>query len=277
MQTLLHAMDLATVGDLEAAQRTIEGLDEPVAVRLLDLFSELTLEQTLQARKQSLLRHEMGNALSIAQANLEGIIDGVLEATPERYLGMCNALEAMGRLLDDWRRPPKRFEENAQTIQIETFNICAMIGAQAALIHGLARAKNVSIEYSPCVAHHPECSHYRGDPQRTGQVLRNVLINAVRYTPPGGHVKILCDRPDAEITLVIKDTGPGIASTDVPRIFEEGYRGKATASAQGSGIGLSVVSQLLRALGGKARVVSEEGDGATFVIELPASPLPKPT
>lgn len=276
IQTLLHALDLATAGDLEGGLRILNGLDDPVTVRLLDLFGELAEERRLRSRTQSMLSHEIGNALSIAQANLEGIMDGVLEPTAERYAGIRNALESVARLLDDWRRPPKKLEEKIQTIRIDNFNICAMIAAQATLIEGLARAKNVSVKYAPCVRHHPECSHYRGDPQRTGQILRNVLINAVRYTPPGGQVEIICDRPGAEITLVIKDTGPGIASEEIPRIFDEGFRGKAGGSVQGSGIGLSVVSQLLRALGGKARVLSEEGNGATFVIELPASPLPQP-
>lgn len=276
-QAVLHAMDLATGGDLQAAQRILEELDDPAAVRMLDLFRELTLSQMHEGRKHSFLRHEIGNALSIAQANLEGIMDGVLEPTPERYLGMRNALESVRRLLDDWLQPPKPLEENAQTIRIETFNICAMIAAQAAVIHGLAREKNVSIEYAPCVENHPECSEYIGDPQLTGQVLRNVLINAIRYSPPSGRVEIICKRASAEITLVIKDTGPGIADEDARRIFEEGYRGNASASAEGSGLGLSVVSRLLHALGGNARVLSVEGNGATFIIELPASPLPSLT
>ena len=275
IQTLLHALDLATAGDPEAGLRVLDGLDDPVTVRLLDLFAELVQERNLRIRTQSLLSHEIGNALSIAQANLEGIMDGVLEPTPERYAGMRSALESVARLLEDWRRPPKSLEEKTQTIRVENFNICAMIAAQASLIEGLARAKNVALKFSPCDEHHPGCSHYRGDPQRTGQILRNVLINAVRYTPPGGQVELLCERPEAAITLVIKDTGPGIAAEDLPRIFDEGFRGKA-ATIQGSGMGLSVVSQLLRALGGKAHVLSEEGDGATFVIELPASPLPQP-
>lgn len=275
IQTLLHALDLATAGDLEAALRVLDGLDDPVTVRLLDLFADLAKERRHRGRTQAMLSHEIGNALSIAQANLEGIMDGVLEPTPERYTGMRNALESVARLLDDRRHPPKSVEEKTQAIRVEDFNICAMIAAQATLIDGLARAKNVTVKYAPCVEHHPGCSHYRGDPQRTGQILRNVLINAVRYTPPGGHVEILCDRPGAEITLVVKDSGPGIGSEELPQIFDEGFRGKAAAAVQGSGIGLSVVSQLLTALGGKARVFSEEGNGATFVIELPASPVPQ--
>ncbi|MEO6912466.1 MAG: HAMP domain-containing sensor histidine kinase [Candidatus Baltobacteraceae bacterium] len=276
-QITLHALDLATAGDLDAARHVLEGLDDPVTVRLLGLIQEMAQQRLFQGRTQSMLWHEIGNALSIAQANLEGITDGVLEPTPERLEGMRNALEAVARLLDDWRDPSSAFEEQTRAVRIETFNICAMIAAQATLIDGLARAKDVSVKYSPCIEHHPGCSDYRGDPQRTGQILRNVLINAVRYTPPGGHVELICDRPDAEITLVIQDTGPGIAREELPRIFDEGFRGKASATVRGSGTGLSVVSQLLRALGGNAHVLSEEGRGATFVVELPASPLTQTT
>jgi two-component system sensor histidine kinase BaeS len=275
-EVYLHAIDLATAGEIETAQSALEAIDDAVANRLRDLFAELGNQRSLQQRTQSLLRHEIGNALSIAQANLEGIMDGVLQATPERYAGMHNALESVGRLVDDWRKPPRSLEEKALTIRIDDFNICAIIGAQAALIDGLARAKNVEVYYAPCGQRHSECTHFRGDPQRTGQVLRNVLINAVRYTPPGGRVEIICDRPGAEITLVVRDSGPGIKSEDIAHVFEDGYRGKTAGAVKGSGIGLSVVSQLLGALGGKARVISEEGNGATFVIELPATPLPAP-
>ena len=274
MQNALHALDLATADDLEGAQRALEGLDDPLTLRLRALFAELAAERLLATRTQSLLRHEIGNALSIAQANIEGIIDGVLDPAPERYAGIRSALETVGRLLDDWRRPPKSLEEKAHTIRIDDFNICAMIAAQASLIEGLAHSKNVSVTFAACGAHHPGCTHFRGDAARTGQVLRNILINAVRYTPPGGHVEIICDRPGAEITLVVKDTGPGITSEDLPRIFEPGYRGAAGAMIAGTGTGLSVVSQLLRVLGGKARVQSEDGGGATFIVELPAAPLP---
>ena len=271
-QKFLHAIDLATAGNLEGAHRALEGREEPIATRLGHLFSELGDERRRQLEIQSLIRHEMGNSLSIVQANLEGIMDGVLEPTAVRYSGMRDALEAVARLLDDWRRPSARIEQKIQTVRLDDINICAIIGAQAALIDGLASAKNVSVSYQACGLHHPECTHYRGDAQRIGQVIRNVLINAVRYTPPGGRVEIHCDRPNAEVTLVINDSGPGIGAQDLPRIFESGYRAGRTSRSEGSGLGLSVVSLILRAIGGRARVLSEEGSGATFVITLPAAP-----
>ncbi|MDQ6929587.1 MAG: HAMP domain-containing histidine kinase [Candidatus Eremiobacteraeota bacterium] len=274
IQTVLHALDLATAGEIDEARATLVRRSDPVAERLLGLLEELAQERIAKTRTQSMLWHEIGNALSIAQANLEGIMDGVLEPTPERYTGMRSALESVAGLLDDWRRPTQMLQDKTQIAPAENFNICAMIAAQATLIDGLARAKNVSLNFAPCTELHPDCVQYRGDPQRTGQILRNVLINAVRYTPPGGHVALLCDRPDAAITLTVSDSGPGIPTEDLPHIFDEGFRGKAGGSANGSGIGLSVVSRLLRSLGGNAHVQSEEGNGATFVIELPTSQQP---
>jgi signal transduction histidine kinase len=154
-------------------------------------------------------------------------------------------------------------------VRVQPFNICALISAHAAAIAGLAGAKNVSIVYDPCGVLHQECMEYRGDPARVGQVLRNVLINAVRYTPPGGSVHVTCDREGNSLTLAVRDSGPGIEKEDLPHIFEAGYRGRNTRE-KGSGLGLSVVSRLLSSLGGHARVESSDGSGVVFTIQLPA-------
>ncbi len=267
-ESILHALDLTMLGDSEGAKALLEPLDDPFAGRLFLLICEF--EQHEQARKRSLalIRHEIGNALSIAQANIEGIMDGVLPQTPERLDGIHEALTTAGRLLDDLKRSPEGLPSHA--IRIETFNICAMIAAQYATITGLAEAKNVRVLFDPCGRKHSACTKFRGDPTRIGQILRNVLINAVRFTPPGGTVHLICDHPDGELTVTVRDTGPGIDPGDLPRIFDEGYRG---SNSVGSGLGLNVVSNLLKAFGGNARVVSERNGGATFTLSLPALPL----
>ncbi|MBV8244672.1 MAG: sensor histidine kinase [Candidatus Eremiobacteraeota bacterium] len=269
---ILHALDLALMGDWDRAKEVLEPLDDPIAGRLFLLVSELESREHAQTRAQAVLRHEIGNALSIAKANLEGVIDGVLEQTPERMHGISDAMQTVAELLDEWRRRPTHALDPQGPERDERFNMCALIGAQAAAIEGLAKAKQVRVSYRACGAHHPECMYYRGDPSRVGQVLRNILINAVRYTPPGGSVELTCDKPDAEITVVVTDSGPGIAAEDLPRIFESGFRAHEArrTDANGSGLGLAVVSDLLGALGGNARVLSHEGRGATFSVRLPA-------
>lgn len=269
-QAILHALDMISLQAWDDAKAALEQTDDPCADRLLLLVSEMQQREQAQNRNMSLIRHEIGNALSVAQANVEGIIDGVLPQTAERLTGIHQALVTAGALLDDIRRT--QHSSPLETIRLETFNVCALIAAQYATIAGLAEAKNVNVVYEPCGREYPSCTYFRGDPMRTGQILRNVLINAVRYTPPGGRVELVCDRSGGELTVVVRDTGPGIQPTEEERIFEAGYRG-SNVSGEGSGLGLNVVSNLLRVLGGNARVVEQGRSGATFAIALPAVPL----
>jgi signal transduction histidine kinase len=270
-EDVLHALDLAMAGDWPRARAAIQDAEGPIAGRLAILLRDIECAEAASERKIKEFRHEIGNALSIAQANIEGLIDGALEATPARYAGIYEALRDADYLLDDLRRAPR--DRTNSTIVIDTFDICGLLKAQCAAIQGLAEAKDVRILYDPCGRPHDDCSHFRGDATRVDQVLRNVLINAVRYTPPGGLVDISCRHKDAELSISVRDSGPGIAPGDLPHIFEEGFRSNS-APAAGSGLGLNVVETLLKALGGNARVANRDGAGATFIVSLPATPLP---
>ncbi|MEO9169766.1 MAG: HAMP domain-containing sensor histidine kinase [Candidatus Baltobacteraceae bacterium] len=267
---MLHAMDLAVMREWDEAKAILESIDGPVSGRMFLLVCEMEQHEQVRNRSFALVRHEIGNALTIAQANVEGIMDGVLLSSTERLEGVLASLASASRLLDDLKKPHE--PRGHEVIRIEAFNVCALIGAHASAIAGLAQAKNVSIIYDPCGKNFSSCTNYRGDPTRVGQVLRNVLINAVRYTPPGGSVEIRCDKPESELTLVVRDTGIGILPEDATHVFEPGYRG-GNATPEGSGLGLAVVHKLLKSLGGNARVVSHDGGGATFELTLPAVPL----
>lgn len=268
---LLHAIDLASMREWDAAKAVLEGLDGPIAGRVLMFVSELEHTEQLHLRQRSLVRHEVGNALTIAQANLEGVIDGLLPATPERMEGIRASLSAASAILEDLRRLPDVTPVD-NVVSIDTFNVCNLIAAHASAIAGLAEAKGVRVRYEECGQRAEACEVFRGDVTGVGQILRNVFINAIRYTPPGGLVEIHCDRDGSDIALTVRDSGDGIATEDLPHVFEDGYRGK-NASPQGSGLGLGIVQRLLKSLGGHARVAQSDSGGATFVITLPTTPL----
>jgi len=270
--TILHAIDLASMREWDDAKMLLESIDDPVANRLFMLICELEEIEHVRLRQRSVIRHEVGNAITIAQANVEGIIDGLLPSTPARMEGIRSSLASAATIIDGLRRLPEPGRPD-DVICIEAFDICSLIGAHASAIAGLAEAKGVSVIYDSCGEHHRSCQTFRGDASGVGQILRNVLINAVRYTPPGGSVEISCDREGSDITLVVQDSGEGIAAEDVPYVFEEGYRGK-NARKESSGLGLGVVKKLAKLFGGNARVVEDGKRGATFVITLPTTPLP---
>jgi len=101
---LLRALDLAIARDWAGAAAAMQQPDDPVAERLGGLFADLDRQDESRRRSTARARHEIGNALAIVQANLEGVIDGVLEATPERLASMRDALASAGAALDDLGR-----------------------------------------------------------------------------------------------------------------------------------------------------------------------------
>lgn len=116
------------------------------------------------------------------------------------------------------------------------------------------------------------------DPKRLQQMMSNLVTNAVRFTPPGGHVEILARREAERIVIVVRDDGCGILPEFLPLVFEP-FRQADGSSARahgGLGLGLSIVKQLVSAHGGTVRAESEgEGRGAAFVLELPGQAAPE--
>jgi signal transduction histidine kinase len=111
------------------------------------------------------------------------------------------------------------------------------------------------------------------DADRVGQILRNLLTNAVNYTPPGGQISVAAKLAGADVEVSVRDTGIGIAPEHLPYIFERFYRAdKSRARATGgAGLGLAIVKQLVEAHGGRVWAESTPGSGATFAFTLPVS------
>jgi signal transduction histidine kinase len=101
------------------------------------------------------------------------------------------------------------------------------------------------------------------------QVVTNLLVNAAKFTPPGGRVDLVVRAAESSAYLEVADTGPGVAPDEQDRIFERFFRGAAGRKAGGTGIGLTVVKELVHAHGGEIQLRSAPGKGARFVIRLP--------
>jgi signal transduction histidine kinase len=106
------------------------------------------------------------------------------------------------------------------------------------------------------------------DRQRMLGALSNLVANAVKFTPAGGRVTVAVEEAEGLARFRVSDTGPGIDSQDMPRIFERFYRGKAGAG-EGAGLGLAIVKSVAEAHGGSARAESRPGAGSTFLLEVP--------
>jgi signal transduction histidine kinase len=113
-------------------------------------------------------------------------------------------------------------------------------------------------------------------------VLSNLIGNAIRYTPPGGTVHLTARREDGQVTVSVKDTGPGIPKKDLPHVFEPFLRGEEARTRdlqeqgsdfdRGVGLGLAIAKAFVEAHAGTIEVESEEGVGAEFRFTVPRLP-----
>lgn len=223
--------------------------------------------------------HEMRNQLAVAVANIEAFIDGKIEPTPARLNAVLQALSELDVLMNDLSRARPAAEPangaNAavdvatMTTTMQPIDVCRLILNEATAMEAAAQAKGVRFSVNRCAIAHANCSNFSGDPVRIGQILKNVLINAIRYTPAGGAVELVCQRKDGALVFTVDDGGPGVSDAEVALIFERGFRGSASASAPGSGIGLALVKSFVEEQGGTIEVGRAPNGGAEFVVTLP--------
>ena len=118
----------------------------------------------------------------------------------------------------------------------------------------------------------------RGDEGRLGQVLANLIHNALKFSPGGGPVTIHLWRDGDEVVTSVEDHGIGIPKRDQPRVFERFYKvdRARVRSGGGTGLGLAIARHIVEAHGGRIWLVSEEGRGSTFTFALPAAPATEP-
>lgn len=134
--------------------------------------------------------------------------------------------------------------------------------------NGDAAKKNIRIDSSKVPRHRVEIE---ADPALLSQALRNLLENAIKYTPMGGQVSIGLREMEDSILFEIQDTGIGIAPLDLPRVFEKFYRSsrREAYSQKGSGLGLAIVKSIVERHHGKIWVESQLGRGSVFFIQIP--------
>jgi signal transduction histidine kinase len=215
------------------------------------------------------LAHELRTPIATLNAHLEGLADGVTEWNDATRQILEHQTERLTRLthdLDD----VSRAEEGRITIEPAPQPLPELVSSALSQVRASYAAKSVTL--TDDIAN----VEVWVDPQRIGQVLGNLLANALRHTPSGGRVTITGRRgPGRSVTLTITDTGEGMSGEQLAHIFERFYRGD-TARARdkaGSGIGLTIAKAIAEAHGGSLTADSAGRDqGASFTLTLPASP-----
>ena len=254
-----------SAGDLDA--RVPESGDEEMAA-VADALNRLaeTLQHEEGLRKENVadLAHELRTPVMGILARVEAAQDGVLDDEATNLSAMHDEALRLTRLLDDISALAEA-ERPGLLLDVEPVDLAAIAGAQAAAFAGAFADKGVALSS----VLHPAIVN--GEPKRLEQIVVNLLSNALRYTDPGGSVRVAVRRAGADALLEVADTGIGIAPEDLPRVFTRFWRGEKSRSRDtgGAGIGLSIVKELVQAHGGSVAVESTPGEGSVFRVELP--------
>jgi two-component system sensor histidine kinase BaeS len=265
---------------MEAAERIAEG-DLSARVRLLhpgDLgrlaatFNHMAdeLERADERRRRLTVdvAHELRTPLTVLQGNLEGMLEGVYQPTPEALRGLLDETRLLTRLVDDLRTLALA-EAGQLHFDLQQLDVADLLADARTSFGGQADGLGVRLEVDVPDALPP----VRGDAQRLAQVLGNLISNALRHTPPGGRVTLSARAADGGVIVRVADTGPGIPPEDRPYIFDRFWKGDPARTRDGkggAGLGLAIARQLVESHGGRIWVEDDDAPGATLAFSLPA-------
>jgi signal transduction histidine kinase len=218
--------------------------------------------------------HELRTPVAALQAQLENLVDGVVEPTPATMQTALTQTERLTRLIT-YLLDLSRIEAGAADLNITDLEAQAFLDDTVGSVSTLEAGKQLGF----VVDVEPPDLVLEADPERLRQILVNLLQNAIRHSPFAGDVVVRARAGDRSVVVDVTDSGPGIAKADRQRIFERFARGAGSAhttaaGSGGTGIGLAIVRWAVDLHGGTVEVADTQ-DGATMRITLPQPPRPE--
>jgi signal transduction histidine kinase len=257
-----------------AAHRLAEGEMPQVKVSSQDEIGELgqAFNQMAQsvARQEMLRRnmmadiaHELRTPLTVIRGDLEALLDGVFEPTPEALASLQEETLLLSRLVDDLRALAQA-EAGQLKLERGPTDLVELLRGVVASFDLQAESQNQVLRLNLDTALQP----VDADAQRVRQVVANLVSNALRHAPDCGLVVVSAVQQPAWVQVVVSDDGPGITPEDLPHVFDRFWRG-GKPRVEGSGLGLAIARELVRAHGGEIWAESERGKGSAFSFTLP--------
>lgn len=238
---------------------------------LADSFNLMAerLERVEDTRRRLLsdLAHEMRTPLATLHVYVEGLEEGVATWDDDTSRVIRGQLERLTRLAEDLD-DVSRAEEGRIALEPEDVDVPDLLRAASENVRAAYAAKGVQLVVDPGA----EGAKVRVDRQRVGQVLGNLLSNALRHTPTGGRVSLSTRVDRHGVVVDVTDTGDGLTAEQLSHVFERFYRGDTARDRDhgGSGIGLTISKALVEAHGGRISATSAgPGQGSTFTVVLP--------
>jgi signal transduction histidine kinase/HAMP domain-containing protein len=238
--------------------------------RVVVVFQDSTQPYRLeQVRKDFVANasHELRTPLSVVRGYVETLEDGLVppEEKKKVFATLNQNIRRMGDLIDDLLHLSK-LESSEFTLKPEGLKALDLVGSVVSSLKPQAEAKKqrLSVEV-------PSELILTGDRVELEVALKNLLENAIHYTSAGGTIAVTAGKKNGELKISVADTGIGIPSQDLQRIFERFYRVEKSRSKEegGTGLGLSIVKHIAEAHGGRVEVESEVGKGSRFTLVIP--------
>jgi signal transduction histidine kinase len=211
--------------------------------------------------------HDLRTPMARLRATAESALASTDPATLREALADCleesdRVIAMLNTLMDI-----SEAETGTMALRREPTNLADLVRQSVDLYEDLAEQRGLTIEWAS-----DDELIISVDRNRMRQVVANLLDNAVKYTAPGGAIRIDAHRRGPDAVLSLSDTGAGIPADELPRIWDRLYRGDKSRSERGLGLGLSLVKAIVEAHGGRVAVTSKPGSGSRFDLTLPAAP-----
>lgn len=264
----LHQLDLALLIAIAAALSL-----SALSAWLLTRRAVRPLERSLSRLRQFSLdaSHELRGPLAALAANAEmGLLDldratdgpGVL-AQRRRFEAIASATDQMEQLVDDLlllaRQDEQRLEAPRPVV------LSSLLAQQLDLLRDAFALKDLQLNSQISAG-----LTVLGQAPLLQRLFRNLLDNALAYTPAGGEVRVEAYAKGSEVVVAVHDTGIGLAPEELPQVFDRFWRASSDRRERGSGLGLAIASRICHSHGGTIRATSALDQGSCFVVELPA-------
>jgi signal transduction histidine kinase len=210
--------------------------------------------------------HELRTPLSVMQGSLTAQLDGVFPLDLSETAKLYDETRLLSRLVDDLRELAQ-VEAGQLQLNIGAIDLKRVMESTVGAFAGAASEKQIMLSVDTPAA----VPLVKADSERVAQVLRVLLSNALRHTPTSGTITSTAVVLADQVEVSVRDTGEGIASSELPFVFDRFWRGDKSRGREtgGSGLGLAIAKQLIEAQGGLIGVESTIGQGSRFWFRLP--------
>jgi signal transduction histidine kinase len=237
-----------------------------LATTLNEMTKELKKQEDWRHHLMEDMTHELRTPLTSLLAQIEAIVDKVYEPDPERMQDIYDEMIRLSRLVNDLERLSEA--EGARfSLNVRRTNMVHLAKSVYSNFLPVARNKDIKMTFEPAYV---PC-YAEVDRDKIVQVLTNLVMNAIKYTPEGGHIKIGVNWEIDKTIIYVEDNGIGISENDLPYIFDRLYRADKSRSrfSGGVGLGLSIAKALVEAHNGTITAKSELGKGSRFTVTIP--------